>query len=271
MAASHVGQSATHRKGHVTVLDRHRRATRYHPRIAAKRCHRQRCDQRWQEGRSRGVPGMDLLAAHRVVAMDQALAELAAGDERPKVVLTFDDGFADVHETAWPLLAARDLPFTVYLASAYMGGQLRWEGSTAAHPGRALSWPQVCELIASGLCTVGNHTHTHVAPEALTEAELDACTAAIESHTGVTPLHFAYPWGVAQTSMEPALRSRFRSAATAEVGRNRAGIDAHRLRRVPVRATDPIEFFAAKLAGHLMPERAYGAAVALAKRAGVAT
>jgi peptidoglycan/xylan/chitin deacetylase (PgdA/CDA1 family) len=214
---------------------------------------------------------MDLLAAHRVVALDQALAELAAGDERPKVVLTFDDGFADVHETAWPLLAARHLPFTVYLASAYMGSQLRWEGSTGAHPGRALSWPQVCELIASGLCTVGNHTHTHVAPEALTEAELDACTAAIESHTGVTPSHFAYPWGVAQTSMEPALRSRFRSAATAEVGRNRAGTDAHRLRRVPVRATDPIEFFAAKLAGHLMPERAYGAAVALAKRAGVAT
>jgi len=48
---------------------------------------------------------MDLLAAHRVVALDQALDELAVGDERPKVVITFDDGFADVHETALPVLA----------------------------------------------------------------------------------------------------------------------------------------------------------------------
>jgi hypothetical protein len=36
-----------------------------------------------------------------------------------------------------------------------------------------------------------------------------------------------------------------------------------------VRATDPIEFFAAKLAGRLIPERAYNATVAVAKRAGV--
>jgi peptidoglycan/xylan/chitin deacetylase (PgdA/CDA1 family) len=170
---------------------------------------------------------MDLLAAHRVVALDQALDELAVGDERPKVVITFDDGFADVHETALPVLSARDLPFTVYLASAYMGGQLHWEGSTAERPGRALSWPQVCELVASGLCTLGNHTHTHVPPAALSDDELDACTAAIESATGVVPRHFAYPWGVAVTAMESALRSRFRSAVTGEVGRNRVGADAH--------------------------------------------
>ena len=33
------------------------------------------------------------------------------------------------------------------------------------------------------------------------------------------------------------------------------------LRRVPVRGTDPIEFFRAKLDGSLLPERAYGAIV----------
>jgi hypothetical protein len=109
----------------------------------------------------------------------------------------------------------------------------------------------------------------HVPPAELTDDELDACTAAIESGTGVTPRHFARPWGVPVSAMEPALRSRFRSAVTGEVGRNRAGAHAHRLRRIPVRATDPIEFFTAKLSGRLLPERVYGASIALAKRGGI--
>jgi hypothetical protein len=41
-----------------------------------------------------------------------------------------------------------------------------------------------------------------------------------------------------------------------------------RLRRVPVRRTDPLEFFQAKLTGQLLPERAYGALVTTAKKAG---
>lgn len=212
---------------------------------------------------------MDLLARHRVVALDTALDELAAGDDRPKIALTFDDGFADVHRHAWPVLAERGLPFTVYLASGYVGGELHWEGSTAAVPGPALSWDQLAELVGSGLCTVGNHTHRHPRPEDVVEEDLDACTDAIESHLGLTPRHFAYPWGTAVTRLEPALRSRFRSAATGEVGRNRSDDDFHRLRRVPVRGSDPLGFVAAKLTGRLVPEHAYGLAVAAGKRAGL--
>jgi hypothetical protein len=86
---------------------------------------------------------------------------------------------------------------------------------------------------------------------------------------GGPPAPFRVPAGVAVTAMEPALRSRFPSAVTAEVGRNRASINAHPLPRVPVRASDLVEFFAAKLAGRLIPERTYNTVVAVAKRAGV--
>ena len=51
------------------------------------------------------------------------------------MVLTFDDGFADVHDHAWPLLRERGLPFTIYLTTAYVGGPMRWEGSTAKEQG----------------------------------------------------------------------------------------------------------------------------------------
>lgn len=212
---------------------------------------------------------LDVLAMHRVVSLDAALDELASGDNRPKVVLTFDDGFADLHTTAWPLLAERGLPFTLYLATAYVGGAMHWEGSTARSAGPALDWTQLAELAASPLCTVGNHTHTHARPEALTEAELDRCTRRIQEQLGVTPTHFAYTWGIPVPVMEPELRARFRSAATGRLGRNRPGQDPMRLRRVPVRGSDPLPFFQAKLAGRLWPERAYSAIVETAKHAGL--
>lgn len=212
---------------------------------------------------------LDVLARHRVLGLDDALAELAAGDDSAKVVLTFDDGFADVHDVALPRLRERSLPFTLYLATAYVGGQMHWDGSTATAPGPALTWDQLSDLVASGLCTIGNHSHTHARPEALDDDELDRCSAEIEAHLGVTPRHYAYTWGVPVPRMAPAIRARFASAATGELGRNHPGGDPLALARIPVRNSDPIAFFAAKLVGNLGPERAYATIVDVAKRAGL--
>lgn len=213
---------------------------------------------------------LDLLQSHDVVSLDTALDRLDAGDMRPSVVLTFDDGFDDVHANAWPLLRERALPFTVYLASGFVGETMLWEGSTAkGQSGRGMTWEQLAELVDSGLCTIGNHTHRHVRPEVLTGGELDACTTVIEDHLGVTPQHFTYPWGIRVPAMEGELRARFRSASTGVLGRNLPHTDRMALRRVPVRQSDPESFFTAKLTGALGPERAYAAAVRLGKAAGL--
>ena len=211
-----------------------------------------------------------MLRGHDVVSLDTALDRLDAGDSTHSVVLTFDDGFEDVYRNAWPLLQDHGMPFTVYLATAFMGAPMRWAGSTAkGSVGEGLSWRQLAEMVESGLCTVGNHTHRHVRPEVLTEEELDLCTAQVEQHLGVTPAHFTYPWGISVSDAERALRARFRSASTGVVGRNRPGTDLMRLRRVPVRRTDPDRFFAAKLQGSLGPERAYAGLVRAAKALGL--
>ena len=201
---------------------------------------------------------LDLLAGHEVLSLDDALDRLEAGDRRPSFVLTFDDGFEDVYENAWPLLRDRKIPFTIYLATAYMGDVMVWEGATATgEPGRGLTWDQLREMVDSGLCTIGNHTHNHVRPEVLTEEELDLCTERIEAELGVTPKHFTYPWGIPVEEMEPAMRARFRSVSTGELGRNTSGTNPMLLHRVPVRRTDPPAFFEAKLRGNLLPERLY--------------
>jgi peptidoglycan/xylan/chitin deacetylase (PgdA/CDA1 family) len=192
---------------------------------------------------------------------------LDAGDASPSVVLTFDDGFADVYDYAWPLLKERRVPFTLYLATSYLGRTMHWDGSTAKAAGPALTWDQVAEMADSGLCTIGNHTHRHVRPERLTTTDLDECAAVIEQRLGVTPRHFAYPWGIAVPAMAEALRARFRTACTGQLGRNSPAVDRIALRRVPVRQTDPLAFFDAKLQG-LGAERAYAAMVRAAKAVG---
>lgn len=209
---------------------------------------------------------LDQLAHHGVASLDDALDALEAGDDTPRFVLTFDDGFEELHRHAWPELRRRGWPFTLYLTTSSVGGHLRWEGARSEHPGRALDWAHVAEMVSSGLCTVGNHTHHHVPPDRLVASELDACTDLVRDRLGVATRHFAYPWGVRSDMGEHLVRARFRSAATGEVGRNRPGADPHRLRRVPVRRTDPPEFFAAKLAGQLRAERCYTRVVETAKR-----
>lgn len=211
-----------------------------------------------------------LLEEHEVVSLDAALDRLDHGDRRPAVVLTFDDGFHDVHAHAWPHLRERRLPFTVYLASAYVSEPMVWEGSTATGlPGRGMSWAQLAEMVESGLCTIGNHTHRHVGPGSLTVDELDECTDAVERNLGVTPRHFTYPWGIPVPAIEDELRARFRSASTGRLGRNLPDTDRMRLMRVPVRQSDPDSFFAAKLVDNLRAERAYAGLVQLGKAVGL--
>jgi peptidoglycan/xylan/chitin deacetylase (PgdA/CDA1 family) len=204
---------------------------------------------------------------HDVVALDVALDRLDAGDDRPTVVLTFDDGFADLYDHAWPRLRDRSLPFTLYLAAGLVGSTMAWEGSTGASQGApALTWRQVEQLAGSGACTVGNHTFTHAGPAALTADEVDRCSAEVERRVGARPRHFAYTWGIEVPSMRPVLRERFRSAVTGRIGRNGPAADRLALCRVPVRRTDPIEFFRAKVGGGLGPEHAYDVLVRGAKR-----
>lgn len=210
---------------------------------------------------------VEALTHHRVVSLDQALDGLDSGVAEPGVVLTFDDGFAGVYEHAWPRLRAAGLPFTIYVATAYIGGVMAWPGSTASgEPGQGLTWKQLEELAASPLVTIANHTHTHARPDQLSAEEVARCSEMLEHRLGVTPRHFAFTWGVPVPAAMPLLRERFRSAATGHLGRNLPDTDRWLLHRVPVRASDPLPFFRAKLTGGLGPERAYERLVQGAKR-----
>ncbi|MBI1185840.1 MAG: polysaccharide deacetylase family protein [Alphaproteobacteria bacterium] len=69
-----------------------------------------------------------------IVSIDAAIERLKLEDEgRPFAALTFDDGYRDNLEIAYPTLKAIDCPFTVYVATAYPDGaaELWWQALEA--------------------------------------------------------------------------------------------------------------------------------------------
>ncbi len=198
---------------------------------------------------------MALLADTRpVLALDQAIDELLAGRTPDGVVLTFDDGTADFHEVALPILEGHRLPATLYAATGFIdsGEPMPWGAPSA-------TWDGLRAAHATGLVTIGSHTRDHPLLDRLERAEvaeqLDASIASITREIGVAPRHFAYPKAIAPNPVaEIAVRSRFASAALAGSRVNRAGDDLHRLGRTPVQRGDSPEVFAAKLHGGLRLE-----------------
>jgi peptidoglycan/xylan/chitin deacetylase (PgdA/CDA1 family) len=189
--------------------------------------------------------------------LDEALEVLdeTAVPERDPVVVTFDDGTADFAELAAPVLARHEIPAVLYLATAFVEDQLSFPGDETP-----LSWSALRDLVATGLVTVGSHTHSHAvldrADATSAGYELDQSVGLIQQRLGVEVRHFAYPKGVAGSpAAAAAVRRRFASAALANVGVNRYGrTDRHRLARSPIQDSDGMRWFTHKLRGGLALE-----------------
>ena len=71
------------------------------------------------------------------------LAEAVRRGERLDglVAITFDDGFASVARTAWPLLAERGLTATVFCVAGYLGGANDWPTQATGAPRLPLCRP----------------------------------------------------------------------------------------------------------------------------------
>jgi peptidoglycan/xylan/chitin deacetylase (PgdA/CDA1 family) len=112
-------------------------------------------------------------------------------------VLTFDDGYRDFEEEAFPEIRRRGWSCTVFVASGAVGapaGALPW----AAQGQALLDWHALRELVSSGV-DVGAHGVTHRALPGLSgdEAcrEIAESGATLAARTGHRPVCFAPPFG----------------------------------------------------------------------------
>lgn len=115
------------------------------------------------------------LQRKRVVVPALAYAEASSSGRlrRGAVALTFDDGFADFHRHAAPLLEPRHLPATMFLVAETLqgdGGGATWLRPQPATPPATLTADQVLELQDRGV-EFGSHSWAHRDLRELSEEE----------------------------------------------------------------------------------------------------
>lgn len=199
---------------------------------------------------------LDWLEGHgRVVGLDEALRTRSQPETSSSYVLTFDDGYQDMFRNAFPLMASRGVPFTLYLTTGPL------EDGKPLAPGREpLTWDDVRTMCETGLVTLGAHTHRHTdlrqASTEQTEGELDTSNRLIEQRIGHRPLHFAYPWGYWSATADAAVRTRYTSAVLGGGGPVVGETDPFLVPRVPVQLSDGFVFFKTKMRRGLRTEEA---------------
>jgi peptidoglycan/xylan/chitin deacetylase (PgdA/CDA1 family) len=220
-----------------------------------------------------------LAESGRAITLDDALLALDgpapdAGPRRPAcpVVVTFDDGTADLVEHALPVLERHRVPSCWYVATDFVDSARPFPAD-----GTPLSWGGLRDASATGLVTIGSHTHTHAlldrAPLDTVRAELDRSIDLIAEHVGAAPRHFAYPKALPPPrAVDDEVRSRFASAALAGTRVNAYGrTDPYRLARSPIQVADGMRWFARKAEGGLALEDTVRRVANRARYAGATT
>lgn len=114
------------------------------------------------------------------------------------VVITFDDGFQNFADHAWPILRANDLTAEVFLVTDLVGETAGWDADSGP-PAQLMGAGTVRRLAAEG-AFFGSHMATHRAIDGLSSADLAAellrSRMFIERWTGRPTTAFAAPFSV---------------------------------------------------------------------------
>ena len=163
-----------------------------------------------------GVPPQDFAAqlgylatnGFTTITAGGLAAALAAGDPLPArtVVLTFDDGFADFHEHALPLLSQYGFTATVFVTTGWVADA--GHHSAGHRPGKMLAWSQVVEAAWAGI-EIGAHSHGHPQLDQLgadrLRTELAVSKSLLEDTLGARVPGLAYPFGYSSARVRLAV------------------------------------------------------------------
>ncbi|HVE13055.1 MAG TPA: polysaccharide deacetylase family protein, partial [Elusimicrobiota bacterium] len=146
--------------------------------------------------------------------------ELAACDEgrapwpeKPALV-TFDDGYANNCEEAFPVLSALGVKANVFLVVETVGSHNAWHDPATEPWLRMLDWGQVERMRDSGLVDFGSHTmrHRNLASLPLEDVRWEARESKkrLEERLGREVAAFAYPYGAG--AYDAGVRAAVRAA-----------------------------------------------------------
>jgi peptidoglycan/xylan/chitin deacetylase (PgdA/CDA1 family) len=126
------------------------------------------------------------------------------------VVVTFDDGYADFVDEAFPVLAEYGIRVTLYVTTRPV------EQTMYGRP--VLSWSELRQLAGLGV-EIGAHSHDHVQLDLLSRSatadQVTTCKRLLEEHLETEVRSFAYPHGYNSARTRAAVRAAGYSSACA--------------------------------------------------------
>ncbi len=190
---------------------------------------------------------------YRVISLDSFFDFLDFNRQLPSksVVITFDDGWRQVYDIAWPVLKKYGYKATLFVYTDLIVGS-----------SKTLNWDMVREMAAGGL-DIQCHTKTHrnlnkkktdESPEeylASVNYEVAESARIIKREVGVDVKYLAYPYGETNDQVIRVLQNNgFRGAFTTKRGSNPFFADYYRIKRAMIFGGFSLEKFKKNLKTH---------------------
>ncbi|MDN5294403.1 MAG: hypothetical protein PWQ31_1708 [Eubacteriales bacterium] len=180
-------------------------------------------------------------AGYTTITLQDLYDYLTTGKKLPPrpVVITFDDGYLDNYENAYPIMKKHGFCATIFVVAERVGGINSWDVQRGYPANRLMTWEQLKELERNGF-DIQAHTLTHPhltripLPEA--EKEIGGCKRELEKRLGKKVNFFAYPYGEYNRAIKDLVRKEGYLAAvvTRPQGKVKKGDDLYTLVRVRV-------------------------------------
>lgn len=170
-----------------------------------------------------------------VLTLDEWLAARGAGTLPARsVVITFDDGFQDFADAAWPVMKPLGFRPIVYLPTGFVGRAEGWKG-IGSPPRPLMGWERIIRLAGEGVL-FGSHTVSHPNLDGLPEeaqlAELSVAKRAIEGKLRAPVRHFAPPYGLAGPEVRRRIGGLYATSVGTRLGEAGPGDHLHDLPRI---------------------------------------
>lgn len=165
--------------------------------------------------------------------------------EKP-ILITFDDGYADTAQLAFPILRRYGFGAVMFVVTGRLGGTNTWDEAQGSATLQLMTAKQIQYWAKNGI-EFGSHTRTHAD---LTKLTAEGYANEIEGSKrdlatlGVNAVSFAYPYGAQNDAVQAEAGRHFELCFSVEEGVNYLRTERRLLRRAYVGPDDSMLEFA---------------------------